>query len=177
MASIARHARVSVQTVYNAVGRKPALLKGVWDITLAGDFEPVPMLDRHLATSVWEAPDGREALRRYARMGRVIYARVAPVVPVLLAAAGNPDVRPVWAAVDAEHAAGTNAVARSLAEKYGLRDGLSAAEAADILWTLTSPDVADRLVRRRGWSLERYEGWLGNAMADSLIGDRATSTT
>jgi len=33
---------------------------------------------------------------------------------------------------------------------------------------LTSLDVADRLVRRRGWSLDRYEAWLAAAMADSL---------
>jgi hypothetical protein len=44
------------------------------------------------------------------------------------------------------------------------------AEAADVLWALTSPEMADRFTRRRGWSLDRYEEWLARAMADALVG-------
>jgi hypothetical protein len=57
-----------------------------------------------------------------------------------------------------------------VAVRFGLRPGLSEAEAADVLWTLTAPEVADRFVRRRGWSLDRYERWLARAMADALVG-------
>jgi len=38
-----------------------------------------------------------------------------------------------------------------------------------MLWTLTSPNVAHRLVRRRGWPLDRLEQWLGGVMADALL--------
>ena len=43
---VADAAEVSVQTVYNVVGGKAALLKAVYDVTLAGDDEPVPIIER-----------------------------------------------------------------------------------------------------------------------------------
>jgi hypothetical protein len=54
--------------------------------------------------------------------------------------------------------------------RFGLRPGLTEAEAADILWALTAPEPADRFIRRRGWTLDRYEHWLAHAMADALVG-------
>jgi hypothetical protein len=61
-------------------------------------------------------------------------------------------------------------VAAHVAERFGLRDGLDADAAADVLWALTAPDLADRLVVRRGWGWDRFEGWLGTAMGDALLG-------
>ena len=49
-------------------------------------------------------------------------------------------------------------------------DPLDVDAAADVLWALTAPDLADRLVRRREWGWDRFERWLGTAMADSLLG-------
>ena len=43
MSAIAAAAGVSVQTIYNTFGSKAALLKAVYDTTLAGDDEPIPM--------------------------------------------------------------------------------------------------------------------------------------
>ena len=34
--------------------------------------------------------------------------------------------------------------------------------------TLTAPEIADRLVRRRDWGWDRYENWLAGAMADAV---------
>ena len=42
--AIARRAGVSVQTIYNTVGGKAAVLKAVYDTMLAGDDEPVPVM-------------------------------------------------------------------------------------------------------------------------------------
>jgi hypothetical protein len=33
-----------------------------------------------------------------------------------------------------------------------------------------APDVMDRLIRRRGWNLDRYEQCLAETMADALLG-------
>lgn len=46
MPAIAAAAGVSVQSVYKAFGNKAALLKTVFDVAIAGDDEPVPMLQR-----------------------------------------------------------------------------------------------------------------------------------
>ena len=64
--AIAQRAGVSPQTVYNVVGGKAALLKAVYDVALAGDDEPLPMVERPIFTAIAVAPDARTSLRLYA---------------------------------------------------------------------------------------------------------------
>lgn len=172
LAAVAAEAGVSVQTVYNVVGGKPVLLKAVYDVTLAGDDEPVPMSERPIARAVVEATDARTCLARYAEMGRVLGERTLPLVSMLLAqaATGDPDLAAFAETIEGERAIGTAGVARHVAERFGLRAGMSVDEACDVLWALTAPDLADRLVRRRGWGWDRFQVWLGTAMADALLG-------
>ena len=175
VAAIARRARVSPQTVYNVVGTKAALLKAVYDVALAGDDEPVPIVDRPLAQAMFAAGDARGCLHQYARMGRHLAERAGPLITVVFveAAARDPEVRAFVQTIERERATGTAGVARHVADRFGLRPGLSADDAADVLWTLTAPEVLDRLVRRRGWTLERYEAWLARTMCESLLGTAA----
>lgn len=172
LSGIAEAAGVSVQTIYNLVGGKAVLLKAVYDVTLAGDDEPVPMAERPITRAVIAAPTGRACLERYAVMSRVLGERLLPLVTMLLAQAttGDPDLREFAETIEGERAVGNRGVATHLAERFGLREGLDEAAAADILWALTSPDLTDRLVRRRGWGWDRYEHWLGTTMADALLG-------
>lgn len=172
LAGIAGAAGVSVQTVYNVVGGKAAVLKAVYDVTLAGDDEPVPMIERPVMRAIIEATDGRTCLRRYAVVGRLIGERITPLVTMLLAqaATGDPDLRSFADTIEGERSFGASYFARHVAERFGLRPGLDEAAAADILWALTAPDLADRLVRRRAWGWDRYEEWLGTTTADALLG-------
>jgi hypothetical protein len=39
-----------------------------------------------------------------------------------------------------------------------------------VLWGLTAPDLAGRLVNHRGWGWDRFQRRLGAAMADALLG-------
>jgi AcrR family transcriptional regulator len=172
LAAVAAAAHVSVQTVYNVVGGKAQVLKAVYDVVLAGDDEPVPIADRPIARAVVEATDGRDCLTRYAVMGRVLGERTLPLVSMLLAqaATGDADLAAFAETIEGERAIATAGVARHVAEHFGLRPGLDIGEASDLLWALTSPDLADRLVRRRGWGWDRFQEWLGTAMADALLG-------
>ncbi|GAA3340447.1 TetR/AcrR family transcriptional regulator [Amorphoplanes nipponensis] len=169
--AIAKRAAVSPQTVYNVVGGKAALLKAVWDVTLAGDDEPVPMIERPTARAMLDSGDPDECLRLYARMGRELAARAGPLIAVVFVqgAGRDPAVRAFVERIEGERAIGTAGVARHVARRFGLRDGLSEAEAGDVLWVLTAPELLDRFTRRRGWSLERYERWLADAMTDALL--------
>src|SRR5262249_59772764 len=47
VADIARRARVAVDTVYAAVGRKPALLREVLETAISGSDQAVPAGQRH----------------------------------------------------------------------------------------------------------------------------------
>jgi hypothetical protein len=91
-------------------------------------------------------------------------------VPIMLAESGAGDaaVRAFVATIENERAAGTAMIAGLARERFGLRDGLSV-DAADILWTLTAPEIPIRLVHRRGWSLDAYEGWIADTMAHALL--------
>ena len=172
LAAVARDAGVSVQTVYNVIGGKAVLLKTVYDVTLAGDDEPIPMADRPEVRAVTAAPTARESLARYAEMGRAIAERVLPLVGMALAqaASGDAELASFAETIEAERAAGTTATARHVAERFGLRDGVDVHMAQDILWALTSPELTDRLVNRRHWGWDRFQIWLGTAMADALVG-------
>jgi hypothetical protein len=55
-------------------------------------------------------------------------------------------------------------------ERYGLRPGLTADRAGEILWALTSPEIAERLVLRRGWSWDEFQAFLGDAATAALVG-------
>ena len=172
IAALARAADVSVQTVYNAVGGKAEVVKAVYDVVLAGDDDPVPMMQRPAWQELLAERDAREWLRRYAAFASGIAERVGPIVTVLLAqaAAGDPDMAVFAEAIERERAIGNGMVVREVVARAPLRDGLTVERAVDVVWTLTSPEVVDRLVRRRGWTLDEYEAWLGQAMADGLLG-------
>jgi AcrR family transcriptional regulator len=169
--AVAQRARVSPQTVYNVVGGKAALLKSVYDVTLAGDDEPVPMGDRAPYAEIAAAPDARSALALYARLGREMLSRARPLITVIFVEGPgrDPDLRAFVDKIENERSAGTAHMAHHVATRFGLRPGLTEAEAADILWALTSPELADRFVRRRGWPLDRYERWLADTMAATLL--------
>jgi len=168
--AVAGHAGVSVQTVYNAVGNKAALLAAVYDTVLAGDDAPVPIAQRPTFQAMLAETDGRRCLARYAALGRELGERAVPLVAVILAGSADPAVRALADTAENQRAIGTATVARHCAERFGLRPGLSVDDAADILWTLTAPEVTIRLVLRRRWSWDHYQTWLADTMADSVLG-------
>ena len=175
VADVARRAGVSVQTVYNAVGGKPELLKVAYDRAIAGDDEPVPMSERPQVQAMIAATDARSALGHYARLGRDIAERSHRVVGVAYAqvAAGDAALADFTATLDHERLVGARATARHLATRFGLPDGVDETQAADVLWAATAPELATRLVTARGWDWDRYESWLAATLTGALVPDAA----
>jgi AcrR family transcriptional regulator len=171
IAQIAAAAGVSTQSVYNMAGGKAELLKAVYDAAVAGDDEPVPVAQRPLIQAMITAPDPRQALALYARLGREIAQRSHRLVTVVLAqaATGDAALAEFAAQIEAQRAIGAAATARHLASRFGFRAGLSEQAAADILWTLTAPDLVERLITKRSWPWDTYERWLADTMASSLL--------
>lgn len=172
LAAIAKEAGVSVQTVYNVIGGKPALLKTVHDVTLAGDDEPIAMMDRPEYQAILAATDARECIAGYARMARLIGERTMTLLRMAhaQAATGDPELTEHIRTVDAQLEIGSGMMAQHVAGKFGLREGLDVEAATDILWSLNSSDLAYRLVITREWGWDRYEQWHGRTMADLLLG-------
>jgi hypothetical protein len=59
-------------------------------------------------------------------------------------------------------------LARNLADKRALRDGLTVEKAADILWMFGIGVIYDALVKHRHWTPRELETWV-NASLDQLI--------
>lgn len=167
--AIARTAGVSVQTVYNVAGGKPALLKAVYDRVLAGDDDPRTLAEREQITRMRALTDPGQFLDAYARLGRQVSERTAPLLAVVLAQATDSAVRSWVDVIDAERAEGTRRVAEHAAAAGWLRPGVDIAEAADVLWSLTAPELAVRLGVQRGWGWERYGRWLATTMRAALL--------
>jgi len=56
-------------------------------------------------------------------------------------------------------------------------NGLDEAGAADTIYTLMAPEVHHMLTVERGWSADRYERWLGNALCALLLPPPAPQPT
>lgn len=171
ISSVARAAKVSPDTVYATFGTKIGLLKALFDATVAGDDESVPVLDR----------PGPQAMRAETDQRRQIAMLTAGVVDNLERSGPLDAVLAGAAAVDAEAAAlreeiqqgqrrrASRTTVRWVAARGPLREGLSEADAATVMWTLASPEVHRLLRGQSGWSRKRYETWLRETLVDSLL--------
>jgi AcrR family transcriptional regulator len=170
IARLAREAGISPQTIYNSVGGKAEVVKAVYDIRLAGDDKPMAMNDRPEIRAVLDAPDAMQSLWLYARNCRMIYQRVGPLLGVLLdhGPGGDELLENFTAATDGERRIGNTVVVTNIEQRFGLPERWTTRRAVDLVWTLTGPEVADRLIRRAGWSLDTYETWLARALQTEL---------
>jgi AcrR family transcriptional regulator len=170
MPDIASEAGVSVQTVYKAFGNKPALAKAVFDVAIAGDDEPVPMVQRESLQRVRDEPDPRKMIELYGEHLAAVAPRHVPIQLVILsAAATDPEAGKVWRQLQEERLRGMSMFARSLHSKGHLRRGLSATEARDVLWVYNSAELFQLLVIERGWSAKRYGRWVAAALTAALL--------
>jgi len=166
--AVAKAAAVSPQNVYKAFGNKPALLKAVFDVAIAGDDEPIAMVQRPALSRVREEPDPREKLRLYGRFVAETAPRHAPIqLLVRAAAATDADAATLWDQLCAERLRGMTMFARALAEH--LRDDVTVDDARDLLWAHNSPELYDLLVNAREWSPARFGDWLAQSLIDALL--------
>src|SRR5689334_14764226 len=65
LAQVAATAGVSVPTVYKVFGNKAGLLKAVFDVSVAGDDDPIPMAERDDIQAIIREPDATRKIERY----------------------------------------------------------------------------------------------------------------
>jgi AcrR family transcriptional regulator len=165
--SVAGQAGVSPETVYKAFGGKQGLVKALWDVTLAGDDQPVAIADRPQMQEVRSAADPAEKLRRWAGFVRGANQRLAPLYG-LLAQAG-PEVTQMLATTQQERLTGVRALVTHLADTGLLAAGRDPETAADACWALTGPRLFLDLTTDRGWQPDLYEDWLTRMLTANLL--------
>ena len=170
VAAIAAEAGVSVETVYKAFGNKPGLVKSVFDVSIVGDDEPVPFIQRERVRRIQEEPHGRRKLALYGEHLAETAPRSVPVqLLVREAAATDRGAADVWRQMTAERLTGMTMFATALYDGGYLRPGVSVDEARDVLWTYNSAEIYDLLVLQRGWEPDRYGRWVADALAAALL--------
>jgi AcrR family transcriptional regulator len=166
VAAVAAAAEVSVAAVELAFPTKPDLLKAAIDVAIAGDDEPMPVLERPWAASARAAPDATAFLDVVATVLVPAAERSDALVLAALEGARSDDrLGPLAAQLSAQRAVTAGWIVDGLTEKTPLRAGLDHPEAVDIVWLLMDPAVFDRVTTARHWPPERF----GRFFADGLL--------
>jgi hypothetical protein len=161
-----------VPTVEALFGTKAALLKAAIDVAIAGDDEPVPVLERPWAAAARQAVTAPEFL---SVVGGVIAAAQARSAGLVLAvfegAARDQGLAELAEQMIAQRAVTAGWIVDGLLRLAPRRPGGSREEAVDTVWVLMDPAVFDRLMRRPGWTLQRYGRWFATSVLRLLTPD------
>jgi hypothetical protein len=96
--------------------------------------------------------------------------RAAPILLLVRAAAAtDSELQTLLEELDAARLRRMSDNARRLHHAGHLRPGLTLAQAADVLWTYSSPDLYELLVIRRGMPPEQYGQFIADAMINALL--------
>jgi AcrR family transcriptional regulator len=167
--AVAERAGVSLDTVYATVGRKPQLLLAVHDMALAEGPAPVPAEQRDFVRAVQEAPTAEAKLRTYAAAMARVLPRTVPIMRALReAGATEPECAAQHDALSERRAANMRLLVADLRATGELRDDLTDDDAADLVWSLNSPEWFG-LVTGRGRTPEQYAELLACVLVRTLL--------
>lgn len=168
MDAIAQRADVAVQTLYFTFHTKDELLREVHEWTVLGDDPTPPPMQRWYRAAIAE-PDAVRSLQLIAEGLAAIDARVAPMVPVFDAVAGDP-AGAVWARAQELRRAGMEDLVEMLVKKHPLRPGVTKRRAADVLFVLGGPEAYRSFVLQARWSSKQWSAWVARALAHEMFG-------
>lgn len=169
--AVAHEASVAPPTVYVTFRNKRQLLAEAVRYAVRGGAEE-PLLEQAEPRSVRDATDQAEQLRLFARDITDRLERVGPLMDVVGAAATQePELAELRERLQRARLASHRTMIDWLTRNGPLRTGLTAATAAELSWTLASPDVHRLLRRERSWSKKRYAEWLESTLTRLLLPD------
>jgi AcrR family transcriptional regulator len=166
--SIAADAGVSAATIYKTYGSKAGLVRALCERALGGQG-PVPAEQRSDTLQANE-PDPHKIIAGWGRLTAGVAPRIAPILLLLRDAAdGDPTAAALLTELDNDRHARMTHNARTLVHGGHTRPGIRLPEASDVLWTYSSPELYDLLVRRRNWSLRKYSTFIADAITNALL--------
>lgn len=176
MAAIAAEAGVAAETIYATFGTKRAILSRLIDVTLVGDYEPIPVLNRIWLDHVRREPKQRPRLHLLAHLTRTILERAGPIHAIIRgAAASDAEIAALRLTHQEQRLVVQTEYAHLLAEAGPLREDLTVEAAGERYWIQASPELHHILTTERGWSQDRYEAWLYDALSVQLLPGEPTA--
>jgi AcrR family transcriptional regulator len=167
IASIAQSAGVSPEAIYKGFRGKPGLVRELRAQALLG-LGPVPAEER--SDRLRDLADPRAVVKGWAKLAGEVAPRVAPILRLVReAAVVDPTLRGLADDLDADRLRRMRANARFLSTAGHLRPGVSATQAADVLFAVSSQEMYDLLVVDRGWSTRRYTQFVATTIENALL--------
>ncbi|MGH3780769.1 MAG: TetR/AcrR family transcriptional regulator [Pseudonocardiaceae bacterium] len=167
---IAHEAGVAVQTVYFSFRAKANILKQLVDINVAGDTQPIPMLERTWVRDALAEPDPARQLEIQVKGTASIHRRVAQLLNVLHRASDtDPAVAELWRTNQEQRRALHRQLIVALRRKGGLPPEMRLGQAVDISYALLGPELFHVLVTERGWSIAEWQRWTLSILSHELL--------
>jgi AcrR family transcriptional regulator len=174
--AIARQAGVAPATVYQAFGTKQAILAAALDATIAGDDEPLAVLDRDWVSQARRQHDPIRQLRLVVSGACQVAARTTPLKQVMRdAAAFEPAVRDLVRQDHERRRLTQQRLVQLLAERRPLRAGLDLRHAVDTFFAVVNSGTYELLVGYCGWSELQWQDWLIDLIEREFFGEPSNS--
>ncbi len=168
--AIAQEAGVAPETIFATFGNKQSILAALIDVAVGGDDQPIPLLQRSGPQTVLQEPDPDRLLQLFATDISGILERVAPVFAIMrVAAKTEPDIAELLKNLLEERLRNLERSLNVCRRRMLYARNLNVAQAAEIIWTITSPEVFSLLTIDRGWAKDQYVRWLGDTLARLLL--------
>ncbi|HEY0449836.1 TetR/AcrR family transcriptional regulator [Actinophytocola sp.] len=168
--AVAARAGVSVPTVELAFGTKPRLLKTAIDVAIAGDDEPVAVLERDWARKAEASDTVADFVAIFGQVFAAAATRAAELVAAAYEAAPtDPEIKALTERQEAQRTITAGWLVDGILARAPLRPGMSRAAAVDTVWLLMDPVVFTRLTRRRGWRPDDVEHWFTDSVPRLLL--------
>ncbi len=168
--AIAEKASVSPETLYAVFKNKRNILKHLLDVSIGGDDQPIGLMVRPEQQAVLQASNPNQQIEMFAHGITEILVRVAPLFEVLRTAAKmDKELQTLAGHMLKERLENMTMLVEQLKKNGGLRDELEIPQAAELVWTITSPEVFLLLTRDQGYSQEKYIQWLKTNLGLMLL--------
>ena len=168
--AIAQEAGVAPETVYANFGNKRSILSKLIDVSIVGDDQSIPLLQRSGPQEVQQEKNQHRQIQLFARGMQEIMGRMAPIFGIMrLAAKTEPDISEILQNVLEMRVHGMEEFIQYLTANDSLEDGFAPGEAAETVWAISSAEVYSLLTLDRGWSGEQYEQWLAKMLTKLLL--------
>jgi AcrR family transcriptional regulator len=166
VSAIASGAGVSQETVYKTFGGKTGLVEELYRQGLLGRG-PVPAYQR--SDSLRTNPDPYDVAYGWSRLAMEVGPGVTPIYLLVRdAALVDPGLNDLLREMDDDRYVRMTENAQYLEQAGHLREGVDKQAAADLMWSVTSPEMFELLVIRRSWSLDRWADYIYTTVTSLL---------
>lgn len=170
MKDIADRAGVARDTVHAVFGSKAQVLTALIDQRLVPDGSVANVTQRTDAQGIKDELDQRRQIELFANFISAISTHLRPVFEILrTAAAVEPEMAATFEQMNRFRLQNMRTYARWFAARGPLR--VSTRRAGEVIWALTSPDVARMLCDELGWSEAQHASWLADSLTRTLLPD------